>query len=106
MARERRGLLVARGAQGTYRDVLEKVWSWKGGGADTDSLGRRSLQRAGVVLLLTAPSEAGHSGSPANVCSCPTEAGMLVQSMRGGDARTIWSRIQADPRVRERGGGI
>ena len=106
MARERRGLPGARGAQGTYRDILEKVWSWKRGGAATDSLGRRSLQRAGVALVLTAPSEAGHSGSPVNVCSCPTEAEMLVQSVRGRDGRTIWSRVQAGPCVREGGGGI
>ena len=38
MAKERRrGLPGACGTQGTDSDVLEKVWSWKGGGAPSST---------------------------------------------------------------------
>ena len=58
--------------------VLEKVWSWKGGGAATDAPEGRSLLRASVRLVLTAPPEAGHSSFPVNICSYLTEAEMSV----------------------------
>ena len=79
MAKERRrGLPGACGTQGTDSDVLEKVWSWKGGGAATDAPEGRSLLRASVRLVLTAPPEAGHSSFPVNICSYLTEAEMSV----------------------------
>lgn len=79
------------------RDSTEMYWRKSGPGRVGGSLQPLTLQgdtppEGKCWLALTTPPEAGHSGSPVNVCSCPTEAEMLVRSVRGRDQRTMYSR--------------